>query len=408
MKPKLLSTVLALCAGLLGAVEALGVTNVFFNSSQTATLVTSNINTVTIRSGDYFFSYSVDGYWSPSPGGPPTGRFFTVFWPNGVQAQAITAGPGVGAGANITLKRVDGRLFDLSSFTGKILANTAGAGAAFEIMPLLRGEDGLPEPIMFDATGYAGQSFTHTPGLSGYDAYKIHLWVDYAVTALALNDTNAVTPTGATNTIAALVSPVDAGIVTGTGNYASNATCTLSASPNPGWGFLNWTENGASVSTSGNYTFIVRSNRTLIANFVAAFSVGASPSPSYGGSTAGEGTFDSNSVVTLTASPTPGFAFVSWSEFGTPISFSPSYSFNLTNDRALVANFEPVSRLAIFDFDTGTPALAAGQGIPAAQTQNGLTATFSTLAGGVVRAELILRLDARCVLRQFPLPGHVG
>ena len=70
----------------------------------------------------------------PSGGGPPTGRFFSILWPNGVQAQAITAGPLLGTGANITLKRADGKLFDLQAFTGKILMNTAGAGGAFEIM----------------------------------------------------------------------------------------------------------------------------------------------------------------------------------------------------------------------------------------------------------------------------------
>ena len=79
------------------ASPALAVTNYFFNPSQTATLVVSNINAVTIQSGDYRFTYSADGYWS-SGGGPPTGRFFSIFWPTGVQAQAITAGPLLGSG----------------------------------------------------------------------------------------------------------------------------------------------------------------------------------------------------------------------------------------------------------------------------------------------------------------------
>src|SRR5512142_2407187 len=109
-------------AFLLGAPAAPAVTNVFFNASQTSTLIVSNINAVTIRSGDYLFTYSADGYWSAG-GGTPTGRFFSLFWPAGVQAQAITTGPLLGTGANITLKRVDGLLFDLQAFTGKILLN---------------------------------------------------------------------------------------------------------------------------------------------------------------------------------------------------------------------------------------------------------------------------------------------
>jgi hypothetical protein len=183
----------ALCSFLLGVPIAQAGTNVFFDASQTATLVASNINEVTINSEGYLFTYTADGYWS-SGGGPPTDRFFSVFWPNGIQAQAITAGPNLGSGAKLTLKRADGKRFDLWTFTGKLLANTAGAGAHFEIMPQIDGEDALPDPMMFEATGYAGQSFSHAPMLRGYDTYKIHLWVDYAVTALTLIDTNNLPP----------------------------------------------------------------------------------------------------------------------------------------------------------------------------------------------------------------------
>ena len=47
---------------------------------------------------------------------------------------------------------------------------------------------------MFDASGYGGQSFPHTPNLAGYDTYKVHLFVDWALTALTLIDTNAAAP----------------------------------------------------------------------------------------------------------------------------------------------------------------------------------------------------------------------
>lgn len=366
---------------LLSVMSAHAITNVFFSASQTATLVVSNINAVTISSGDYLFTYSADGYWSPG-GGAPTGRFFSVFWPNGVQAQAITAGPQLGTGANITLKRADGKLFDLQSFTGKILLNTAGAGGAFEIMPQLDGNDAFPDPLMFDATGYAGQSFPHTPALAGYDTYKVHLWGDFALTALTLIDTNPPVPPAPSFTITTDASPVGAGVAGGAGSYPSNSTCTLMASANPGWGFQKWTENGAQVSASANYTFTVRSDRTLVANFVPAFNVTTSASPGYGGTSSGDGTSNSNSVVMVTATPITGFKFVNWTEFGTPVSTSANYSFNLTADRSLVANFAPAGASATFDLDTGTPAVNPGQGIPATQTKSGVTATFSTLGGG--------------------------
>src|SRR5512137_1387510 len=368
--------------GLLGAASpALAQTNYFFTGSQTATLIVSNVNAVTIQSGDYRFTYSVDGYWSPG-GGTPTGRFFSIFWPTGVQAQAITAGPLLGTGANITLKRADGKLFDLEAFTGKILLNTAGAGGAFEIMPQLNGNDAFPNPLQYDCTGSAGMSFPYTTALSGYDTFKIHMWGDFALTALTLIDTNPPVPPAPNFTIAASASPVGAGTAGGAGTYSSNSPCTLMASANPGWGFQKWTENGAQVSTAANYTFTLRTNRTLVANFVPAFTVTTSVSPVFGGSASGDGTFNSNSVVMVTATPNTGFTFVNWTEFGTPFSTAANYSFNLTADRSLVANFAPAGVSATFDFDTGAPSVGPGQGMPATQTKNGVTATFSTLAGG--------------------------
>ena len=155
-------------------------------------MVASNMTTITLSSGGYLFTYSQDGYFTGGLGGGPIGRFFTVFWPNGVQAQAYTEGPLIGTGANITIKRVDGNLFDLQSFTGKILLNTAGAGGAFEVTPQLNGNDALGSPFQYDCTGYAGNSFSYTPALIGYDTFQIHMWGDFALTQLTLVDASVI------------------------------------------------------------------------------------------------------------------------------------------------------------------------------------------------------------------------
>lgn len=274
--PRLTKVVLLFVASFqVATVFAVTYTNVFFNASQTRTVLASSINEVTIRSGDYTFTYSVDGYWSPVAGGQPTGRFFSVNWPAGVQAQAVTAGPLLGKGANITLKRADGKKFDLKSFTGKILLNTAGAGAAFEIMPLVDGEDAFNDPLMYDCTGYYGASFSHTPSLVNYDTYKIHMWGDFALTALTLMDTNA----PLTYSITVDVSSAVMGGVSGAGTYDSGTSCMLSATANAGYYFVNWTEGGVEQSTLADYTFTAGANRVLVANFALLPVVGITAPP---------------------------------------------------------------------------------------------------------------------------------
>jgi hypothetical protein len=258
-----LPVVLLSCLLFAPVIQAASNTNIFFNASQTMTVTASNMTTIAINSGGYLFTYSQDGYFTGGVGlTNPVGRFFSVLWPNGVQAQAYTAGPLSGSGANITLKRADGKKFDLQSFTGKILLNTAGAGGAFEIMPLLNGNDAFPNPLQYDCTGYSGQSFPNVTSLIGYDTYKIHMWGDFALTALLLTDTNPVAPVSSiTNTIAATASPVGAGTVGGAGDYQSNSVCTLTASPNAG----------------SCYTFTNLVNRSLVANFVAVPKLSLAP-----------------------------------------------------------------------------------------------------------------------------------
>src|SRR6185436_6496304 len=107
--------------------------------------------------------------------------------------------------------------------------------------------------------------------------------------------------------------------------------------------------------------FTVRSNRTLVANLIPAFNIATSVSPTYGGTASGSGSFKSNSVVNVSATPNVGFVFMNWSEFGISVSTQTNYSFTLTDNRTLVANFAPAGTSATFDFDTGSPSLSRGQ-----------------------------------------------
>ena len=185
----------ALSVLLLNPGAARAVTTVFFNSSQTTNLVASGTTSDTISSEGYLFRFTRDKLFTGGVGlTNPIGRSVRVPWPAGLEAQAVTTGPAPG-GARIDIQRQDGQPFAIASFTAKLLANTAGAGGAIEIMPKLNGEDALPDPAMYQASGYYGQNFSYnTPDLAGYEAFIITLYVDYALMSLTVVDTTIPPP----------------------------------------------------------------------------------------------------------------------------------------------------------------------------------------------------------------------
>lgn len=170
-----------------------GVT-VFFNPNQVATLEGIGATSDTISCEGYMFIYTRDKLFTG--GGTDTiGRAVRIPWPEGVEAQYVTAGPNPGK-AKITVRRMDGGVFDLVSFTASLLAN-AGAGRAIEIVPFLNGEEPFNDPFYFDVSGSYGNEFSYdtspnylgtTAALVDFDTYVISLTLDYALTALTLGD----------------------------------------------------------------------------------------------------------------------------------------------------------------------------------------------------------------------------
>lgn len=67
--------------------------------------------------------------------------------------------------------------------------------------------------------------------------------------------------------IQAFADPVDGGTITGTGSIAMCSTATLTATPNNGYTFVNWTEDDVEVSTDATYSFTVTGARALVAHF---------------------------------------------------------------------------------------------------------------------------------------------
>ena len=167
-------------------------------------------------------------------------------------------------------------------------------------------------------------------------------------------------------TITATANPTAGGTVSGGGTYNHGATCNLTASANPGYTFVNWTEGGTQVSTNPSLSFTVTSNRTLVANFQQqSYTITATANPVAGGNVSGGGTFTHGASCTLTATANSGYTFVNWTEGGTQVSTNPSLSFTVTSNRTLVANFQLQSYTI-----TATANPAAGGNVSGGGTYN--------------------------------------
>jgi hypothetical protein len=53
----------------------------------------------------------------------------------------------------------------------------------------------------------------------------------------------------------------------GGGTFAQGCSCTVTATPKPGFQFVDWTENGKEVSTAEKYTFKLEADVVLLAHF---------------------------------------------------------------------------------------------------------------------------------------------
>ena len=142
-------------------------------------------------------------------------------------------------------------------------------------------------------------------------------------------------------TITVSAAPRDGGTVTGGGTYQEGQSCTVTATPNNGYTFTNWTENGNVVSTNANYTFTVTGNRTLVAQFQPQYyTIGTSANPANGGTITGGGTFQYGESCTVGAGPSDGYTFINWTSNGSIVSNEQFYTFTVTCNLDLVANFQ--------------------------------------------------------------------
>ena len=128
----------------------------------------------------------------------------------------------------------------------------------------------LPSGLSFDST--IGVVFG-TPTVSGVFRFQVQVAVSNNLVAartylFSIADVGEVLPPHGSVGITA--APFNSGTLSGDGVYTNGANVTVVATALPGFGFVNWTDNGLPVSSSVSYRFTAAANRALVANFAPA------------------------------------------------------------------------------------------------------------------------------------------
>ncbi|HEY4784952.1 MAG TPA: glycosyl hydrolase family 28 protein [Bacteroidales bacterium] len=100
-------------------------------------------------------------------------------------------------------------------------------------------------------------------------------------------------------------------------------------------------KNGSSITVTGNAITTYNASITGInlSTGKPSYVISATASPASSGTVSGTGTFTYNQAVSLTATPSAGFAFTKWTEGSKDVSTSMTLTFEADSDRLLVANF---------------------------------------------------------------------
>ena len=130
-----------------------------------------------------------------------------------------------------------------------------------------------------------------------------------------------------------VVSPIHA-------NYRDGSLVTLTATPSAGYEFDSWF--GDASGTSPTVTITMDGDKDITADFqTIRYTLSTSNNPSEGGMIITDnGTYEPGSSAVLTATPSPGYEFTSWS--GDASGTNPEVSIMMDSDKIVTANFSTV------------------------------------------------------------------
>jgi len=274
-----------------------------------------------------FIWYTLDGS-PPSPSATEyTGTFIVS---NTVVVRALAINP-------LDFSSVEMAPATINLWTGFHLFTTATAGGTVALAPP-GGFYVSNTVVILTALPEAGWEFVSWTGDASGTSSNLSLVMD--------RDKILTARFGMTPRFTLTVTTVGSGAVSGNtqSNYLRGTTVNLSAQPAPGWEFLSWT--GDASGTSSNISLVMDRDKILTARFgstlftLAVTTVG-------GGAVSGntQSNYFRGTTVNLSAAPSPGWYFQSWSEDagGT----SRTVSVVMDRDKNVAARFAPLTLLAV-------------------------------------------------------------
>ena len=143
------------------------------------------------------------------------------------------------------------------------------------------------------------------------------------------------------------------GIANGGGTFEEGQNATITAVAATNYKFVNWTKEGAEVSTENPYTFAVTEPATYVANFkeITKYTINVTYD-NIMGTVTGDGSYYEGTEVTLTATAKGGYVFVDWSDGNT--NETRTFTAGVDMPETLTANFKvAVPRAWAYDLRKG-------------------------------------------------------
>jgi len=227
------------------------------------------------------------------------------------------------------------------------------------------------ERVVLVAVSYPGYHFVNWTGDVGTIAD-----VNAAVTTITVDDDYSITANFA-KPYSLTISSTEGGSVTtpgeGTFVYDEGDVVKLVATPDPGYGFVNWTGDVGTVANvnAASTSITMNGDYSLTANFEELAEYDLTTSSTTGGSVTvpGEGTFTyyDGTVVNLVATANSGYYFINWTgDVGTITNVNaPTTTVTMNDSYSITANFEriPPGKVALTTSSTaGGSVTTPGEG----------------------------------------------